>query len=64
MPLIEMKVIEGTTSGQEKQELIEYFTELTRDEPAVISPLGQPFPGSAAHSRQGQGQLSYVIHVH
>jgi hypothetical protein len=41
-----------------------HMVQLTRDEPAVIPPLGQPVPGSAAHSRQGLGQASDVIQVH
>jgi hypothetical protein len=41
-----------------------HVVQLTRDEPAVIPPLGQPFPSSVAHSRQSLGQVSYVIHVH
>src|SRR6202035_3340775 len=40
-----------------------HIVQLTRDEPAVISPLGQPSPGRAAHARQGLGQVSYVIQV-
>jgi len=41
-----------------------HVVKLACDQPAVVPPLGQPFPRGAADTRQTLGQAGYRVDVH
>jgi hypothetical protein len=58
LPQYRVAVVEVGTDYQMR------FVKLACDQPAVISPLGQPIRHSEAHTRQGLDQVGYIIDLH